>query len=918
MPITVVGTLSHPSDTNKMASAGDIAVMRPSEQPFLKELLERGSSWSRVEFAREEMPPLKDVQMVTIVAAHETPAISQEGFLSAMKEMKSPEPMKRGDSENSTESRTSIDSTAELSSFGESSLSNYLSTGRLYGREQEEEFLRSAFNRIVIHKAPRPSSFVLISGGSGSGKTRLAESLRSHVASVGGYFCSGKYDQHQDDPFEPLCAAFNDYVMQLLEEDDVTIRAARRRIHAAVEKDLYSLANMIPPLRRLMEDELIRMDSGNVECAHCNQEKGRSMFAMNKLMRAIASPERPLVMMLDDIQWASSCPLQKWRGMIQDDMNEGIMFIGVCRDDVAPTSPLSIFLRDLEELDHVDISNLPVKSLEKPHIEEMINDLFFMPAEQSESLATFVNQNSGGNAYFVVESLKMLQLDSTVLNYNANEKSWEFNSDVCCQSSYVCPLDFMERKLRSLPRDCQKVIMAASCLGSNISERLLEVALQEPVGDRFQMLLQKGKLSFNEARKTYSFKHNAVQSACYNLISEELKPAFHLEIGLRLWKHLTEEELGQNIFLVLNQLKQGVTLMRKQADRYEVATLCITAAEKAAAQYAFPTASSYLRFAFVLLGQDHWKESYELSLVLYNYAAEVEFAQGDSDRVDFLIDEVLKNARHTEDKFRAYTTKIYVLGVRGKAEDSVDLGISCLKSLGVNITPQCHKVHLTWSWSRVAIKLRGKSDQMLKRLPPMQDTEKLAAMQILNMLFLNTHISKKELFPFVVLKMMKLTLFHGVSAFSSVAFAGYGSLLCYSGKVEEGMRFGRLALELVEELNAQSYYARVGAFVWGTIFVHSRPFVDSLEHLKNGHRLGLQTGDIEFAMLNAHLHMMFRIDSGHYRISSMLDQLTEFKDLTALHGHTNQVCLLWIVIVIFVAASILNLLFSCSLVRWIY
>jgi len=211
-----------------MAPTGDVAV----ERPFLKELLERQSSSSLADSAREEMPPLKDVQMV-MIPAHEIPEISQQEFMSAMKDMKLPEPVKRGDSENSSESRTSIGSTADMSSFGESSLSNMLSTGRLYGRDQEEELLRSTFRRIVSHKAPRPSSFVLINGSSGSGKTRLAESLRSHVASVGGYFCSGKYDQHQNDPFEPLCAAFNDYVTQLLEEDDATIRAARRRIYAS-------------------------------------------------------------------------------------------------------------------------------------------------------------------------------------------------------------------------------------------------------------------------------------------------------------------------------------------------------------------------------------------------------------------------------------------------------------------------------------------------------------------------------------------------------------------------------------------------------------------------------------------------------------------------------------------------------------
>jgi len=877
-----------------MSSADESVHVRPTKQPaFFKELIETHSRTSFNDSTpREEMPPLKHVQMVT-TSSYEPPKVTPQDFQLALKEMKSPEPAKRGDSESSGVSRMSTASTSDNSSLGDVSVASFLSVGRLYGREEDEALLRSTFDRIVSQKAPRPSSLVLISGGNGDGKTRLAESLRSHVASVNGYFCSGKYDQYQDDPFEPLCSAFNDYATQLLEEDDATIRAARRCILAAVEKDLLPLSKMLPPLARLMEEELARMcaptGNGDMECAHCNQEKGRSMFAMNKLMRAISSPDRPAVMMLDDIQWASACPLGKWRGMIQDDMNDGIMFIGVCRDDVDSTSPLSNFLRDLEEQDHVDIVNIPVKSLKRAHVEEMIHDTFFMPPEQSESLTAFVYQNSGGNALLVVETLKMLQLDSAALSYDAVHKTWEYNSDVCCQLTNHCPKVAIQRKLQSLPRDSQKVLMAAASLGSNISERLLEVALQEPVGVRFQELVSKGKLSYHPARQTYSFKHNAFQSLCYDLISDELKPAFHLEIGLRLWKHLTKEELDQNLFLVLNQLQQGAKLIRKQDDRYEVAIMCLTAAEKAATMYAFPTASSYLRFAFALLGPNHWDDAYDLSLVLYNYAAEVEFAQGDSDRVDFLIDEVLGKARSYDDKIRAYTTKIYVLGVRGKLDEAMDLGIACLNDLGVTIDPQCRKVHLVWSFLRVSMKLRGKSDQMLKRLPTMEDPTKLAAMQILNMLFMNSSIGRTELFPFVVLKMMKLTLFHGMSAFSSVAFAGYGVLLCYTGRVDEGIRFGKIALELVEELNAQSYFARVGALVWGNIFVNVRPMEDSLEHFKSGHRLGLQTGDIEFAVTNVHLQAMFMLSSGKFSITSMLDQLSDARDLTALHGHTTQV-----------------------------
>jgi len=483
----------------------------------------------------------------------------------------------------------------------------------------------------------------------------------------------------------------------------------------------------------------------------------------------------------------------------------------------------------------------------------------------------------------------MLKSDSTALTYDANQKSWGYNSDVCYQLPNHCPKTYVQRKLQSLSRDNQKILMAAACLGSSISERLLEVALQEPVRKRFQELVNKGRLSYHPSRQTYSFRENAFQSSCYDLISEELKPAFHLEIGRRLWKHLTKKELDQSLFLVLNQLQQGVHLIREQTDCHEVAVLCLTAAEKAAALYSFPTASSYLRLAFDLLGPKNWEDAYDLSLVLYNYAAEVEFTQGDSDRVDFLIDEVLRKGRCFDDKIRAYTTRIYVLGARRKLDEARDLSIACLHGLGVTFDPQYQKVNLLWSWARIARKLRGKSDQRLKRLPIMEDPSKLAAIQILNMLLLTSKIGQKELFPFVVLKMMKLTLFHGISGLSSVAFAGYGSLLCYTGRVEEGIRLGKLALQLVEELKAQSYFARVCVLVWGIIYVNIRPMDDSLDHLKKGHRLGLQTGDVECATLNVHLYMLFMFVTGKFPISSMLFQLSEFRDLTALHGHATQV-----------------------------
>jgi predicted ATPase len=273
-----------------------------------------------------------------------------------------------------------------------------------------------------------------------------------------------------------------------------------------------------------------------------------------------------------------------------------------------------------------------------------------MPHEQTESLAKFVFDHSNGNAYVAIECIRLLQQESRMLQYDEKSNIWSVNNDICDQLMTYCPATFMEGKLRTLPRNIHKVFMVCSCLGSNITEHLVVIALQEPVEERFKQIVKKGKLVYNESRKTYPFRHNSYQTACYDLITEELQPVLHLKIGMRLWKHLDEKEVDKKLFVMLNQLKRGATLMSDQSMRYEVAALCIRAAEKAAVLFSFPTSSDQLKFACSLLGLNHWEEAYDLSLILYNYAAEVEFSLADSYRVDYLLKEVLEHARDFSDK----------------------------------------------------------------------------------------------------------------------------------------------------------------------------------------------------------------------------------------------------------------------------
>jgi predicted ATPase len=173
----------------------------------------------------------------------------------------------------------------------------------------------------------------------------------------------------------------------------------------------------------------------------------------------------------------------------------------------------------------------------------------------------------------------------------------------------------------------------------------------------------------------------------------------------------------------------------------------------------------------------------------------------DNERVDKLLQEIDDHGRSCTDKRQAYITLIHILGVRGKPDLVIDKGICILRCLGVKLHTDLRRLNLVWSMSKIRRKIRGKSNEMLCRFPEMTDQKQLTAMQIFNLLFIDTFLHRRELFPFVVIKMMKMSLQFGFSPMSAVAFAGYGTLLSLSGR-EEAQRFGKLALDLVDRFAA--------------------------------------------------------------------------------------------------------------------
>ena len=116
--------------------------------------------------------------------------------------------------------------------------------------------------------------------------------------------------------------------------------------------------------------------------------------------------------------------------------------------------------------------------------------------------------------------------------------------------------------------------------------------------------------------------------------------------------------------------------------------------------------------------------------------------------------------------------------------------------------------------------------------------------------------------PFVGLMMMNLTLKHGLSFMSPLAFAAYGMLCIGMSDTNSAFRYGDLGLELLDQLQVREYIPRVYAVYYSCVFAWKYPLWEALGPMLHAHRVGMQTGDIEFSCLCANLWCFMSIDSG--------------------------------------------------------
>ncbi len=740
---------------------------------------------------------------------------------------------------------------------------------KLYGREAEISKLLGAFARVATELNSSPTELMLVTGYSGVGKTTLVQEIYKPITERRGYFISGKFDQFQrNTPYSAIVDALTNLVRQFLGESQIRVNRWRKKLSTALGVNGQVIVNVIP------EAELIIGKQPEILELAATAAQNRFNLVFKNFIRVFCDSKHPLVIFLDDLQWADSASLKLIELIMMDTELNYLFLIAAYRDnEVDSAHSLTITLNKLRREGAI-INQISLKPLAVNQIEELVADTLNSTREYVRSLAQLVWQKTNGNPFFVNEFLKSIYTDN-LLVFNAAQYSlgeaknrqgyWQWDlKQIERIGSTDNLVKFMMGKMQKLPQPTQEVLSLVACVGAEFDLNTISIIGEKSPGSVFEhltpainagLIIPLSELDEQLFIQDYKFGHDRIQQGAYALIDEAQKLLIHLKIGRLLWENTQPEELSEKIFQFIDHLNLGHRLISDRPKRNEIARLNLLAGQKAKAANAYETALKYFKTGQEFLADESWQTNYDLILALYSEAAEVAYLGGDFEQMEYFTSVVLKQAKTLLDRVKVYQVKLEAYQAQNQDLKAIQIALSVLENLEFTLPESPQLLDIQQELAKTQTNLAGKQIENLVNLPQMRDSEKLAVMKIASSVFSSIFIAAPQLLPILIAKQVNLSIQYGNTSLSAFTYVNYGLILCgVADELEKGYRFGRLALDLADELQTSELLPRIVAVFSTAISIWKEPVINSLVSLQSAYQIGLEMGDLYYGTTCAYLY----------------------------------------------------------------
>jgi uncharacterized membrane protein len=402
-----------------------------------------------------------------------------------------------------TERPRALPAVLEISPFSSADRTAFI------GRESECGAVRAAIDRAVSGHG----SVVMLEGGPGVGKTRLAMEMAEYASRAGVRCLVGHcYEREERVPFLPFAEIIEGAVAELGPDE------YRRR----VGDNVAELAQIAPSLRRIFQDLPQALELPLAQ-------KRRHLFQSISDTTARAAQARPQLYILEDLQWADESSLALLIHLANRVAHFPIVIIGTYRGGFSENSP--VLVRTLEELIRMGVRPLKMSPLTKDATAHMLRALSERQ-DVPESLVSLIFGESQGYPFFVEEVYRHLIEEGKVFDAAA-----QFRTDIEIAENDVPESVrlIVGRRLERLDETERRVLTSAAVIGRSFSFSLLTAICDVDVEKLFNIVetvQQMGIIvaSSDAPDKPLTFSHELVRQTLLAGISTPRR--LHLHAGV--------------------------------------------------------------------------------------------------------------------------------------------------------------------------------------------------------------------------------------------------------------------------------------------------------------------------------------------------------------------------------------------------
>ena len=700
---------------------------------------------------------------------------------------------------------------------------------RVYGRHDE----LAQLDQLGRLAADGGHALVTVGGVSGSGKTALLNAFANTLPPASRYVSGSASPLGHAVPFGPWVAAVRPLLREIIEGPAEQRARWREHLTRSLGHTASALVDVFPELQSLCGTTVsAEPASGGLE------REGRLHFAWVRFATALAARFTPLVLFLDDMQWADPESLKLLRVLAAaPGCPHLVLAVAYRTDDVGATHPLRQLLDELSG-DGLARCGFDLGGVSEAALTELLADALKMSHDDVATLAETTRRKTAGNPLFVRRFLHALHRDG-LLAYDGERWRWNV---VAVERSLATDnvVALMLDALRALSPSEQRLLGIVACARKGID---LEV-LATVTGERAETIaadlwtpLGEGLLVAAEVTDgvpVYMFAHDRVHEAASVLVTRDAQRELHYRIG----RALRDRQRGEWLFDAIHHLDVASDAL-SASERADLAKLSIAAARQACAMTAYDAALRHYERALALSGT--------LAVAVYRDAAESAYLAGAHARGDELI--AAARSRANDALERADLSNLYATGaaLRSDFAQAIRGGTEALAELGSELGARPGEL-----WPQAIAELRCKlSTAALAQLaqgPRMEDRVELAQLAIMSNMMSSAYVLDPALFAVLAARMVKLSLVHGTSVHSAFACAALAMVLVHSGEDHALARdLSRAAIALTSKFDDPVQECRTFHVIGCFVSHWSEPLRSSVSLLRRAIARGLDGGELQFA-----------------------------------------------------------------------